>query len=114
VGALAISGFPPFNGFWSKLTVYLALAQGGLWWAAVLAAVTSVLTMVVLVRAVYRVFWAAPAGGVAAAGSVREVPALLWVPMAALAVACAVLGVAPQLVYPLLDRAASVLAVLGG
>jgi formate hydrogenlyase subunit 3/multisubunit Na+/H+ antiporter MnhD subunit len=31
-----------------------------------------------------------------------------------LAVACLVLGVAPQLVYPLLDRAAAVLAVLGG
>jgi hydrogenase-4 component F len=114
VGALAISGFPPFNGFWSKLTVYLALAQSGLWWAAVLAAATSVLTMVVLVRAAYRVFWAAPAGGVPAAGDVREVPALLWVPMVALAVACGVLGVVPQLVYPLLDRAAGVLAVLGG
>jgi formate hydrogenlyase subunit 3/multisubunit Na+/H+ antiporter MnhD subunit len=114
VGALAISGFPPFNGFWSKLTVYLALAQRGLWWAAVLAAATSVLTMVVLVRAAYRVFWAAPAGGVTAAGGIREVPALLWVPMAALAVACVVLGLAPQLVYPLLDRAASVLTVLGG
>ena len=28
LGALAIAGFPPLNGFWSKLTVYLALAQG--------------------------------------------------------------------------------------
>ena len=36
LGALAIAGFPPLNGFWSKLTVYLALARAGLWWAAVI------------------------------------------------------------------------------
>jgi len=114
VGALAISGLPPFNGFWSKLTVYLALAQSGLWWAAAIAAAVSVLTMVALVRAAYQVFWAAPAGGAAVLSEVREVPAVLWVPMAVLAAACLVLGVAPQLVYPLLDRAAAVLAVLGG
>ena len=33
LGALAIAGFPPLNGFMSKLTVYLALAKAGLWWA---------------------------------------------------------------------------------
>lgn len=114
VGALAISGFPPFNGFWSKLTVYLALVDAGLWWAAIIAAATSVLTMVALVRPAYQVFWAAPAAGGAAVQKVREVPALLWLPMAALAAACLVLGVWPQLAYPLLDRAAHVLAVLGG
>ncbi len=37
LGALAIAGFPPLNGFWSKLTIYLALAKAGLWWAAVIA-----------------------------------------------------------------------------
>jgi hydrogenase-4 component F len=118
VGALAISGFPPFNGFWSKLTVYLALARSGLWWAAIIAIVTSVLTMVALVRPAYRVFWAAPTGNPAARaegeGAIREVPAALWIPMVVLAAACLVLGVAPQLAYPLLNRAASVLAVLGG
>jgi hydrogenase-4 component F len=114
VGALAISGFPPFNGFWSKLTVYLALADSGLWWAAIIAVGTSVLTMVALVRPAYRVFWAAPAGGALSGNGAREVPVALWAPMVLLAVACLVLGVAPQLVYPLLDRAAAVLAVLGG
>jgi hydrogenase-4 component F len=112
-GALAIAGFPPFNGFWSKLTVYLALAQAGLWWAAILAVVTSLLTMVALVRPAYRIFWAAPAGNPGVADT-HEVPAALWIPMVVLAAACLVLGVMPQLVYPLLDRAAQVLAVLGG
>ena len=95
VGALAISGFPPFNSFWSKLTVYLALAQAGFWWAAVVAAATSVLTMVALVRPACRVFWGPPAPGFAAPGTVKEVPALLWAPMAVLAAASLVLGVAP-------------------
>src|SRR5208337_1715906 len=46
LGALAIAGFPPLNGFWSKLTVYLALARSGMWWAAVIAILTSILTVV--------------------------------------------------------------------
>ena len=114
VGALAISGFPPFNGFWSKLTIYLALARSGLWWAAIIAVATSVLTMVALVRPAYRVFWAAPANGAPVRDAVREVPVTLWLPMVILAAACLVLGIVPQVVYPLLDRAAAVLAVLGG
>ena len=112
-GALAISGFPPFNGFWSKLTVYLALAGAGLWWAAALALLTSVLTMVALVRPAYRIFWARPAAG-AAAAPVREVSAALWLPMTLLAAGCLALGLVPQVVYPLLDQAARALAVLGG
>lgn len=113
VGALAISGFPPFNGFWSKLTVYLGLARSGLWWAAVVALATSVLTMVALVRPAYRVFWAGPASGSASPDEVREVPASLWIPMALLAAGCLLLGLVPQLVYPLLDQAAKILAVVG-
>lgn len=112
VGALALAGLPPFNGFWSKLTVYLALADAGLWWAAIIAVLTSALTLVALVRPAYRVLWAAPAAG-ALQGDVREVPAALWLPMVALAILCVVLGLAPQLVYPLLDKAAGVLAVVG-
>ena len=113
IGALAISGFPPLNGFWSKLTVYLALARAGLWWAAAIAILVSILTMVVMVRVAYRVFWGeSPANG-ASALSVREVPARMWGPMAFLAALCGLLGVYPQLPYPLLNRAAAVLATLG-
>ena len=114
VGGLAIAGFPPFNGFMSKLTVYLALASSGLWWAVVAAVFTSVLTMVALLRPAYRVFWAAPAGSVERLREVREVPATVWGPMVVLALACLVLGVAPQLAHGLLSRAAEVLAVAGG
>ncbi|HZO99635.1 MAG TPA: proton-conducting transporter membrane subunit, partial [Terriglobia bacterium] len=57
LGALAITGFPPLNGFWSKLTIYLALARAGLWWAAIIAVLASILTMVVMIRAGCKVFW---------------------------------------------------------
>src|SRR5271157_4388434 len=113
LGALAIAGFPPLNGFWSKLTVYLALARAGMWWAAVIAILTSFLTMVVMVRAAYRVFWGEQGWSSASAPLVREVPARMWAPMVFLAGMCALLGIYPQMPYPLLNRAAAVLATLG-
>jgi formate hydrogenlyase subunit 3/multisubunit Na+/H+ antiporter MnhD subunit len=112
VGALAIAGFPPFNGFMSKLTIYLALARSGLWWAVVVAVLTSLLTMVALIRPVFRIFWAAPTVDSEALDRAHEVPALLTAPMITLAALCLLLGVAPALVFPLLHRAATVLAVL--
>jgi proton-translocating NADH-quinone oxidoreductase chain N len=113
LGALAIAGFPPLNGFWSKLTVYLALARAGLWWAAVIAILTSILTMAVMVRTGYRVFWGDRRLSSASELRVREVPVLMWAPMVALATLCVLLGIFPQAPYPLLDRAAAVLATLG-
>jgi hydrogenase-4 component F len=113
LGALAIAGFPPLNGFWSKLTIYLALAKAGMWWAAVIAILTSVLTMVVMLRAGYRVFWGEPGSSRTSALPVREVPALMWVPMVALAAMCGLFGIWPQGPFPLLDPAAKVLATLG-
>jgi hydrogenase-4 component F len=114
VGALAIAGFPPFNGFLSKLTIYLALAQSGLWWAVAVAVFTSVLTMVALLRPAVRVFWAAPAGGAPRSEPVREVPIVMWAPMVALAALCLLLGLVPGLAYGLLHQAAALLAGVGG
>jgi proton-translocating NADH-quinone oxidoreductase chain N len=114
LGALALAGFPPLNGFWSKLTIYLALARAGLWWAAGLAILASILTMVVMVRAGYRVFWGnLPTTGSASPSNLKEVPARMFVPMMILAAICVLLGTYPQAPYPLLDRAAGVLATLG-
>jgi formate hydrogenlyase subunit 3/multisubunit Na+/H+ antiporter MnhD subunit len=113
VGALAISGFPPLNGFMSKITIYLATAEAGMWWATIIAIFTGVLTLVALVHTALSVFWGQPRGEKAAQPTVREVPATMWLPMAVLAAACVVLGVFPQLAYPLLDKAAAVLATLG-
>jgi hydrogenase-4 component F len=103
LGALALAGFPPLNGFWSKLTIYLALAKAGLWWAAGVAILTSILTMVVMVRAGCKVFWGNRPSDTAP--DLKEVPAPMYV--------CVLVGICPQAPYPLLDRAAGVLATLG-
>jgi proton-translocating NADH-quinone oxidoreductase chain N len=113
IGAVAISGLPPLSGFMSKLTVFLALAQSGMWWAAAVAVLVGLLTTVVLMRAASAVFWAGPSRQAAAQNPVREVPPSMWVPMVILAAACVLLGVLPQVAYPLLDRAAVALATLG-
>jgi proton-translocating NADH-quinone oxidoreductase chain N len=113
VGALALSGMPPFNGFMSKITIYLAAADAHMWWAAGIAIGTGVLTLVVLVHAAYAIFWGQPQTDRLHLDQVREVPASVWAPMVALALLCLVLGVYPQLLYPLLDRAAQVLAPAG-
>ena len=113
LGAFALAGFPPLNGFWSKLTIYLALARAGLWWAAGIAILTSILTMVVVVRAGVRVFWGARPPNSPAHLEVKEVPAQMFVPMTILAGLCVLLGIYPQVPYPLLDRAAGILATLG-
>ncbi len=113
VGALALAGFPPLNGFWSKLTIYLALARAGMWWAAGVAILASILTMVVMVRAGYRVFWGNLPTGSASSPNLKEIPARMFVPMMILAAICVLFGIYPQVPYPLLDRAAGVLATLG-
>lgn len=113
VGALALAGCPPLNGFWSKLTIYIALARAGLWWAVGAAIVTSVLTMIVMVRAGYKVFWGEQPFPANSQVAMKEVPTGVLIPMLTLAGVCVFLGIYPQAPYVLLDRAAGVLATMG-
>jgi len=115
IGAFSIAGMPPFAGFMSKLTIFLAGTAAGMWAAVSVAVFTSLLTLVVIFRAGQAVFWGHPKSGAAAWESVREVPASLWVAMIALAAICLLLGIYPQLAYPLLNGAAlSIAGVLPG
>jgi len=107
VGIFALSGMPPFNGFVSKFTLFLALGQSKLLWAAVIGIITSLFTLVCFFRAGYKIFWSdksVPAVG-AEATAAREVPAGMWIGMVALALMAIVLGVFPQVIHPLLDSA---------
>jgi len=114
VGALAMGGLPPFNGFMSKFTLFLALGQRRLLWAAVVSVVTGLLTLACMVHAAYKVFWGRPVANPSDAREPREVPAWMTVTMLLLAAACVLLGVYPQIAYPVLDRATKcILSVLG-
>ena len=116
VGALAIGGLPPFGAFMSKLTLFIAAADRGLMWAAVIAVFTGLLTVACFVRAAYRIFWGelAPNREIVLDG-VGEVPKRMWGAMAVIAVLVLFLGVYPRAAYPLLDSATRcILNVLGG
>ncbi|HEX9731597.1 MAG TPA: proton-conducting transporter membrane subunit [Thermoanaerobaculia bacterium] len=112
VGAIAICGLPPLNGFVSELFVYLGLARAGLApgtaWAAAPApvlAATGALAVACFVKVYGIVFLGRPRG--AAAETARESPPLMLAPMAVLALACVVLGAAPVLAVPALERASA-------
>lgn len=128
-GIFALSGMPPFNGFASKFTLFLAVGQANLLWAAIIGIITSLFTLVCFFRAGYRIFWSEKdvSAGVpgktsadrhaagAEAAAAAEVPAGMWIGMVFLALTAIALGVFPGIVHPLLDNATKcVLRILIG
>lgn len=106
-GIFALSGMPPLNGFVSKFTLFLAVGQAKLLWAAIIGIITSLFTLVCFFRAGYKIFWMekdvhAVGAEATAAG---EVPAGMWIGMVFLALTAIVLGVFPGIIHPLLDNA---------
>jgi len=114
-GAWAICGLPPLNGFVSEWFLYLgsfrALALSRWPWSVgVLAALALIgaLALACFAKAFGAVFL-----GMArtrAAEDIHESPRSMLVPMGVLVLACALIGLAPALVAPALDR---VVAALG-
>ncbi len=104
IGALALSGVPPLNGFQSKLALFVAGAEAGAWWAVILGIVTSLITLVVLVRAAKNIFWGKMPESISV--STREAPASVCLAMLILAVLCLAIGIYPQAIYSPLEKAA--------
>jgi len=111
VGAVAICGLPPLNGFVSELFVYLGLfgtltAKGSM--ASVAVIVVPVLAMIgaLAVACFVKVYGAVflGTGRTVAATRAHESPLTMRVPMAVLAASCAIIGLAPVLLIPVLDR----------
>jgi len=115
VGALSIGGLPPFNGFVSKFTIFLALVDKGMIWAAVIGMVTSLLTITCLVHAAYAVFWGnARVEGVSHNPGPKEVPVTMWAGMVFLAGTSLLLGIFPAVIYPILNSATKcILQIMG-
>jgi hydrogenase-4 component B len=113
LGAVAISGLPPLNGFVSEFFVYLGLARAALTpgstWTALPApalAATGALAVACFVKVYGIVFLGTPRSKEAA--EAREAPAAMLAPMAILGAACAVIGAAPLLVAPAIESATAV------
>jgi hydrogenase-4 component F len=113
VGALAMGGIPLFNGFMSKLTIFLACAKAEMMWATVLAIITSLLTLFCLLHAGYRVFMGKAEDVTNQANeNIKEVSPLMWGGMVVLALLCFVIGVYPQMVFPILDESARAISAM--
>ncbi|HUV00071.1 MAG TPA: proton-conducting transporter membrane subunit [Bacteroidales bacterium] len=97
--AMSISGIPPFNGFASKWMIYQGIIDFGagagiankLWviWLG-LAVLGSALTLASFIKFIGGVFLSRRK---TAFEKVREVPALMWMPMVVLALFCILFGV---------------------
>jgi len=101
IAALAISGVPPLNGFASKWMVYQSLleyakqedtAAGVAPWLLVSAVFGSALTLASFVKVIHSVFWGRMPEKLEGKG-IREVGAIMWIPMIVIALLCVVLGV---------------------
>jgi formate hydrogenlyase subunit 3/multisubunit Na+/H+ antiporter MnhD subunit len=113
VGAFAIGGIPLFNGFMSKLTIFLACAKAGMLWATALAVLTSLLTLFCLLHAAYRVFMGKAADAANPANQeIKEVSPLMWGGMLALALLCFIIGVYPQIVFPVLNESTRAISAM--
>jgi len=103
VAALSISGVPPFNGFWSKLIIIIAVARAGYWPLAALAALVSFMTLISFVK-VQRYALEGDVGPRSQAA--REPPLPMRLSMLGLAVMCVLVGVLLPLYDTILLRPA--------
>ncbi|MDJ0975314.1 MAG: proton-conducting transporter membrane subunit [Planctomycetota bacterium] len=92
--ALSIAGVPPFNGFWSKLLILIALFQAGLPVVAAAAAITAVLTLVCFTKVQRKALFGKLPDRLATA---KDVPLSMSMPVLLLALLCLLGG----LMWPL-------------
>jgi multicomponent Na+:H+ antiporter subunit D len=102
VGTFSIAGIPPYNGFWSKLFIILALVEAKRYGVAVLAVVTSILTLWYFLLIQRRAFFGKLSLGLE---QVREVPFSMALATFCLAALCLAVGllfpwVTQQIIQP--------------
>ncbi len=90
IAALSISGVPPFNGFWSKLIIIVALFQAKYYFLAAVTVFVSFMTLISFIKVQkYSLFGALPDK----LRHIKEAPVLMVAGMVILAVLCIALGV---------------------
>jgi formate hydrogenlyase subunit 3/multisubunit Na+/H+ antiporter MnhD subunit len=114
VASFSISGVPLFNGFVSKWSIYVAAVQGSgasgsgyLALCAIIAILTSVLTLASFIKFFGVSFASRPSALVTTRAAQRgrlEVPWMMQLPQVLLAVACVGLGIMPAVVFNYLQR----------
>jgi hydrogenase-4 component B len=113
IGAIAICGLPPLNGFISELFVYIGMLKGGalgsgavgalLIFGVPILALVGALAVACFVKVHGVVFLGEPRSP--ACRDAKESPVSMLQPMAVLAAGCVVIGTAPMLMVGVLERA---------
>ena len=115
IGAVAICGLPPLNGFVSEFLIYLGFFNGTIYGSGAGAVATALaapalaliggLAVACFVKVIGVVFLGAPRFPLPE--SVHEAKWTMRLPMMILAMVCLIIGVAPLAVAPLLDSVAA-------
>ncbi len=107
--SFAISGIPPFNGFWSKLFIIIACIQAGKLWFAFAAVIGSLLTLSSFMKIQKYVFFEKLPDRLR---DTREVPWFMGASMIVLSLFCFVIGIFfPYVVSIFINPAVSAVAV---
>jgi NADH-quinone oxidoreductase subunit L len=91
IGTIAISGIPPFAGFFSKEVILTAAYEHGMG-MGILATVISLLTTIYMFRLIFVVFYKSESKALKANHHVHESPKVMLYPMALLAILSIVAG----------------------
>ncbi|MDY6012300.1 proton-conducting transporter membrane subunit [Clostridium sp.] len=89
IGALSISGIPPFNGFNSKWLIYYSSYSAKMPIVTTICLIVSVVTLASFVKVFYTIFMGTPSKNIL---KVKEVPLTMKLPMGFLALVCLCLG----------------------
>ena len=90
VASISIAGIPPFNGFWSKLIIIIALVQDERFVYAFLAVLASILTLASFMKVMKYAFFGKFRENLS---RIKEVPFFMKLSMATLAFFCLVCGI---------------------
>jgi len=104
IGALAISGIPPLNGFVSKYIIYLGGVEAGLPIVTAIAVLVSALTFASFFKAFSSVFLGQRSERLR---ETQEAPKLMLFPMLMMAVICVAIGLLPALGFNIVGPAQS-------
>lgn len=105
IPAFSLAGFPPLSGFWAKMIVIKASLDAGSYVIAGVALVVSALTIFSMTKIWALGFWKRHPDGDEAIVEPRRL-GLMIAPIASLAVLTVLIGLLPESVYQLADRAA--------
>lgn len=103
----AVSGLPPFSGFWPKVMLVKAALDIGAWWVAAALLIAGFLTTIATGRLFLLAYWR---DATAPAVKVAALPAATVAPLAALTLVALLIGLYPEPLLSAIQSAAAGLA----